>query len=458
MIGKLSAALCMGLALGGCAFHEPLKRVAVDHNRMIAESGDELALLNILRSKYRMPMHFSTVTAVHGDVSLQVAGSLGANLAEKGPDSYSGSLGATVSTNPSFDAAVLDSEKFQRGVLRPIDQDVIAFLLESGYPDDLIMSLFIKRVDFIAGKDGFPRIDAGAFDPAKGFSGVSAAGGSVAEGELVGSIINDPNRAYSFGRFTCYYAISVGSTPVPSRPVLTWPDTMKEWPALFNSGELKDYPYSVVHDAKAGQVSVMAPDAEETGIFIRRLDGENGRCPADTAHRGASFGANFVENGLGQHVLMGYDYNQALITNMKQGSSELEVRIGGKLAGKLVAKARLRSVNDVFYFLGEYLRADDPYEIGTTFDRPDSAFCSSFGKAPTAQYRVFRADPVTAGSNPLIRARYAGKQFGIAPESQCPAWTGDRSTTTLALIEQLLNLYKSYDTLPQSGTIRLIGR
>ena len=110
MIWKSLGACAAVALLGGCAFNQSLQRVAVDHNRMVADSTDELMLLNIVRSRYRMPMHFSRVTSMSGDVNLELSGTAGLDLEQGGSENGALEAGATVGTNPSFEAVPMDDE------------------------------------------------------------------------------------------------------------------------------------------------------------------------------------------------------------------------------------------------------------------------------------------------------------------------------------------------------------
>ncbi|MEM8724458.1 MAG: hypothetical protein AAGE86_02950, partial [Pseudomonadota bacterium] len=149
MIGP--ALRLLGLALGagaltGCAFAPQLQRVAMDQNQMVAEVEDELTLLNIVRASHRFPLHFTAVSEVNGNV--EVSGSLGLDAALKsGVDTFEPGTGLGAKTAPNFRATVLATEKFQRGIQQPITAQTVAYYLDAGWPDQLIMALFVERVD-----------------------------------------------------------------------------------------------------------------------------------------------------------------------------------------------------------------------------------------------------------------------------------------------------------------------
>lgn len=460
MVKRATAALAAALMLGGCSFHQELRQVAVDHNRMVADSADELMLLNIIRSRYRMPMHFSRVTSMSGDISVELAGSAGIDLEQGG--SETGSLGAdaAVSTNPSFESVPMDDEKFQRGILKPIDTDVIAYLLESGYPDDLIMALFVDRIDLRAIDDGIPNLDAGSFDAEKGFAATvpqPGAAGPFARDELVGRILNDPNRASAFGAFLCTYFLSPSEEESEAEELLRWPQTLGAWPSLFNNGELKDFPYRVERDGNAdsGSYVVRGPAGSKSGLAVKRLKVPNERCPASAQSSDPRFEVRFVEDAKGERRLLGLGF-PPLASGASAAANVMEIPIGGQ-THRLKMELKLRSVVDVLYFLGEYLREERPYEYGRTSMRAGRGLCAT---APlgSGQNRVFSVDEGASRPQSLVSVTYRKTRFGISEAALCPSQTGDRSATVLSLMQTMLNLYKANEDLPGSGRVRLIGK
>ncbi|MEP3050447.1 MAG: hypothetical protein ABJP48_03450 [Erythrobacter sp.] len=150
-ISSSRAAKAAGIALiaglvGGCAFTPQLSQVAVDHNRMVARSTNELALLNIVRASHRFPLHFTAISEITGNARVSLNAELALGL-EPGPDPQSANVGGRVSTNPSFRATVLATEKFQRGIQSPISPGLVAYYLDDGWRDELIMALMVERVD-----------------------------------------------------------------------------------------------------------------------------------------------------------------------------------------------------------------------------------------------------------------------------------------------------------------------
>lgn len=145
--------------LSGCAFNRQLREVAVDHNQLLADTEDRLALLNVVRAEQRYPMHFSTITTLRGGASVTTGAELGGSFPESGLQTINPKLSGSVTTNPSFDMVALNNEKFQRGIQQPVSSEFVEYLLQQGWKDDLVMALLIEQIEIRAARDyeGFPK-------------------------------------------------------------------------------------------------------------------------------------------------------------------------------------------------------------------------------------------------------------------------------------------------------------
>lgn len=458
MIWKSLGACAAVALLGGCAFNQSLQRVAVDHNRMVADSTDELMLLNIVRSRYRMPMHFSRVTSMSGDVNLELSGTAGLDLEQGGSENGALEAGATVGTNPSFEAVPMDDEKFQRGILKPIDSEVIAYLLESGYPDDLIMALFVDRIDLFATEDATQAPAFGRFDANTGFAdSAPAPAPAFKKNDLVGRIMNDPDLSRGFGAFLCTHFMTASEKDTRPEEILSWPKALGGWPGLFNANELKSYPYTVREEKVDGQdyYVVRTGEGTQSGLALQRLRNSDDRCPASTMAGNPAMAVQFVEDAKGVRTLQGRAFPAVSPAEVGE-ANQLKVLLAGRPV-TLRMELRLRSVVDVLYFLGEYLRESEPYEFGRTSTRNGSGLCAS-APLKKGQYRLFDVTENAPRAQSLVSVVYRKERFGISDRALCPTQTGDRSATVLSLVQTMLNLYKANEDLPGSGRVRLIGK
>ncbi|OAO00151.1 hypothetical protein A8B75_18800 [Sphingomonadales bacterium EhC05] len=159
--------------LAGCStLQPPLRQMAVDSNRLAAEAADQQTLLNILRAKDRLPMHFSSFRYIRGNLQVTTQAGLGGSLVEQGTqiltksvtapagktneivntlsngvDTFTPSLGVAVVSNPNFEMAVFDTKEFQSGISTPVKPSLIEFFLSQGWPEDFLTAIFTATVD-----------------------------------------------------------------------------------------------------------------------------------------------------------------------------------------------------------------------------------------------------------------------------------------------------------------------
>ncbi|WP_375398600.1 hypothetical protein [uncultured Sphingomonas sp.] len=494
--------LLLGLlvpGLAGCAFGPQLQRVATDHDEMVANAEDELMLRNIVRARERFPLHFMTIVEVNGDAQLSVGGALSGSFPEdslsrslsatgtttgssvgKGVASISPNVNASLSTRPSFRAAVLATEKFQRGIQQPVKPETIAYYLDAGWPDELIMALFIERLDvYDADRDS-----------------------------RIGSIYNEPDRSYGFGAFLCRYSLgsqrSQLTSPLGSVAALLDPQgpngasgggsggpgdrsrarNTQDVVDLLKNDEIALTDGKLSYRSGPKYSVTLVPRADRCGAAVS--DADIGFSAGETR------GDRLVINGQSiarSDVIIFYDsrdskaglryfYRDERRRDADCAAAGFSAQVVGDAARlpllercfpaggdtKRLRRVRIdvqfRSVEDIIYFLGEYIRqGDDVYKLpfedyrrrcGADTDGADTPL-----RAPKWIIRVRDG----SGSG-LLDTSFRGKRYYIPADpppstAGCePTGTsGTRSMQVVALLEQLLNLHKSADDLPTSLSI-----
>ncbi len=126
------------LALSGCSAHRQLVTQAVSFNLTVEKAQNEMLLLNVLRAKDRLPMYVTGISTLNGNFQTAFSSSLSGNYSHlKGSSDTIGrsltpSASATLSANPSFSLAVLDTQDFMKGFLNPIGKKSARLLLGPG--------------------------------------------------------------------------------------------------------------------------------------------------------------------------------------------------------------------------------------------------------------------------------------------------------------------------------------
>ncbi|QMW22017.1 hypothetical protein [Sandaracinobacteroides saxicola] len=185
------------LLLGGCAMAPQLGRVAVDHNELVANTTNQLLLVNVLRARERLPMHFTSISALRGQANVKGDLGLGGGVAGKGSTAnldaaglgtggsisqaaatLSPSMGIEVTSGSSFDVAVHNTQEFYAGITTSIPQATVAGYLYAGWPADLVTFMFVTDVEI--------RVSA---------RHVPAGPDDLAPGAVLARVVNAPDMA-----------------------------------------------------------------------------------------------------------------------------------------------------------------------------------------------------------------------------------------------------------------------
>lgn len=370
--------------LSGCAFTPQLSRVAVDHNRMVAQSADELTLLNIVRASRRYPLHFTTVTEVQGNARLAVNAGVEVTLAP-GADPVTPSAGAGLSTNPNFRATVLATDEFQRGIQAPIPSELVAYYLDEGWRDEQLMALMVERVEAYAD----PQDTVPAF-----------------------SIVNDPHSDSDFARLLCTHGLA--SVPTSSSVPLA------QFSDLIDIAKVSDN---------------ATPTADRRAEITELLD-------------------LISNNGVkltGDMLVIEGSANSVRISALSRTRCK-GVKADEKLADYTL-RPRFRSTLGLVYFLGEYVRLSDERGIDAVYQVPSCYEDCSPQRLLTRPVIDLRK----GAGDALISTEFRGTRYFIgAGEEATDPLSGQaraRSLQVVALVQQLVNLQKSADTLPASLSI-----
>lgn len=141
----VAVALFAATVLCGCSASYVIDRYAADYRETAASAGDAQLLLNILRAKDDLPIHFSDLSIIRGSIQWSAGSTASFPLAQNGvptPVTLSPSLSAQ--NSPSFDLGTLDTKEFTRGMLTPTNPQIIKQLFDQGVDPRLIMILFFS--------------------------------------------------------------------------------------------------------------------------------------------------------------------------------------------------------------------------------------------------------------------------------------------------------------------------
>jgi hypothetical protein len=138
-------AIGLALALGGCSGSHVIDQYAADYRVTVATAGDAQLLLNILRAKDNMPIHFYDLSNIHG--AIQLTAGTSASIPFTNTSLTSGTISPAIAAqnSPTFDLGTTDTQDFTRGILSKLDPLVVKTLFDQGVDPRIMMLLFFSR-------------------------------------------------------------------------------------------------------------------------------------------------------------------------------------------------------------------------------------------------------------------------------------------------------------------------
>jgi hypothetical protein len=404
-----SAALAAALVFAGCSLGGGIARHSVDYNRTVERATDDVLVLNVLRARDRMPLHFSAIAAIHG--SLGLSAGFGYDLSGASVNNVLPAILGT--TQPSFDIGPLDRQEFARGLLRPIDPGVFRLLSGSGLQDQMLIHLVVSRFE-------------------------DAATGRV--------VRNDPRLRRDLdpeARRACA-ALGVDAAP-PCDPFQAVVDAMTARGRLTFNGYTRLIPVGPALPA----AKVSDPDKllglREPGLTLRP-DGP-GRWRLYRPVGQLVLCVPISGGGGDRRTAYALDSEPPQVSPISQEGDPChteEVAESPAPAGHPSARGLswyLRSVNELLHYLGDVQRREQE-SVPCRVDLGD-------GRTPRL-FRLWEHEPPDA----RMSVDYGGRRWWVAGHD--PAAPGDMTTTVLSLANLLLNLQKSAGELPAAGTLRLV--
>ncbi len=142
----------LSLTLAGCATIGPpsVKRDRFDYNTAISDSWKEQTLLNIIKIRYAdMPLFVEVASVVSGytlEGSVNISGTLSSDDALQGDFLSMGTAGK-YTDRPTITYTPITGTQFNRSFMLPIPPSAVLFLMQTGWPVDLIMPLTVEAIN-----------------------------------------------------------------------------------------------------------------------------------------------------------------------------------------------------------------------------------------------------------------------------------------------------------------------
>lgn len=443
----------------GCASNKQLADQVVDANLAQEEAGNRLLLLNVLRARYRNPMHFTKISAVRAPVGL---GNPTFTIPTPfGPDFKQQiyNVSTQLSVQQGVDSIVLDTQEFMRGITTPVAPGLMTYMLDQGWPQQIVLNVFVRSIEFYEDRPGKP--------------------GEKPMPVMVDRMENAPANDPEFARFQqsldrlrfCEIALKSGTIGKSAwSPVLN-PAVVGDLKGLAavkaadlvlvgvdaNGKEITGGApagYQLMREQKAVQFETR--DRPESfprkcpGLLFRTTSMSREGRPVFTEYRAQLIGA---VNGTGGDTVEAREAAQSQMTSaMREIASapRPEADPGEKVPNKPNAYAifNLRSPEAMMYYLGEIARHQSERP---DWDGPRVKFGYGAARADDRSALLFRVNEGTAPASSPVLVSYRGASYSIGQTSDT-----DRSMHTLSLINQVLMLQNKGTDLPATANIRIL--
>lgn len=141
----IAATIMVGV-VSSCGAVDRFSDHSVEYNMQAEAIKNQNILNNIIRSAYRKPLQFTDLSTITGQVS--VSGTAAFAVPFGGPRSgFLFSPSVTESDTPNFTVAVLNTQEFYNGILRPIPPQLISYYVSQGFPRNVLFTLLISEIE-----------------------------------------------------------------------------------------------------------------------------------------------------------------------------------------------------------------------------------------------------------------------------------------------------------------------
>ncbi len=479
--------------LTGCAFRTQTTGMAVDYNDFVAQTTNRQTLLNVLRAREREPMHFTSFSEVFGQVRGTGTASLGtafngdsssatktrttvansgpagatigtaltdlaSDVASVGATNVTPSLGIQITTGTDFKVTANATDDFYRGILNPVPAPTIVHYLRQGFPADLLSHLLIGRLEFSAQ--------------------ITKPGGKVETVYLL-TMNNSPDEDRSAREFEAAIRCrkldySMTSSPRRALPLSDLaslapipPDVLKRVQAMTDT-KTGRVTYELVTAAQnefglALSEPTLSQCSQTRELLSASIDGWSKKALSGTPSRGVR-SSELDPSGVSPKRGALAGVSKGSTGEPRRGSKREELGQTGEFQfqsedyftdklpdgyrGDLVIDLTLRSVQGVIYYLGEYVRRE------ATSPKLDGPPCPDTYCMPIL--RVLPASEVKATAR-FVDVTYRGRRYAVPLSGRDLTPEAGRSSQTIDLVQQLLNLNRSSKDLPSTPLLRVVN-
>ena len=143
---KYSLLPLLMFCLTACSGATVIDQFTAEYRGTQASSSDAQILVNILRAKDNVPIHFTDLSVIHGSMQFTAGAGASIPLSQNGsaaPDILTPAI--AVQNSPTFDIGTMDTQDFTKGILSPINIEIVKQLFDQGIDPRVMFLLFFSE-------------------------------------------------------------------------------------------------------------------------------------------------------------------------------------------------------------------------------------------------------------------------------------------------------------------------
>jgi hypothetical protein len=152
---RLGSILLACAVLGGCSHGIQIEEHAIDYNLAAEGAENEMLLLNIVRASKGLPMHFTRIINVNGNLTSQFDANISTGFGVAATTKAETNPKVTLKSNPTYNVRFLNTQEFFNAFLKPISPDTFRLFMEQGWTVDLLAHALIEEIQIYS-----PRADS----------------------------------------------------------------------------------------------------------------------------------------------------------------------------------------------------------------------------------------------------------------------------------------------------------
>ncbi len=436
----------------GCAAVDSFSSRAFTYNDQAATIEEQELLLNVVRAAYRAPLQFTAFTQITGQagVSGTAAFTLPFNPTPSSfPRSDVANPSATLSGTEAFTLANLNTQEFYRGILSPVPLATIEHYIEQGYPETVVLTLLVGRIDFaVPGgasgslfnnfyHSGFNRFESAIL----GFVDLGLRMETVTNVQSVGP----PLPAEDIDKVRALAPLINADTTLHRFTPSTDPDLSAEERNALTARHAGEY-YRL---QTTSEVSRFCFDERFRNLpeASRALAGAGLIAPGETVTGfAATLATRAEECGAPGYLRRRAEARTGYAEPDNRLTLEVESPSGVARQISLGLSITIRSAEGIIYHLGEIARGELAIGVGSAEPPP-------IVRTALGDDRLFTVGHRCSGAPREISITYGGARYciGIDPSG------ADRSAEVMQIVLQLLALENAAKNLPAPGVISILA-